>query len=230
VCEAGGRNLRQAIVSHQFQRTAAARSTPGPHPLPKSDVRYLARRRDWDALRRAYETPDADLEALAVASAIQPRTLHYYAVDKGWQRVVTPPIAPVPAAALAVQQAIAGCAKCGRAAMAQRITPAAIRALKWRLFRAIERKLEQLEMSMHDDTPQSKVEHERDTRMLGQLTRNMEKLNDRDGAGDDGAGGRAGTKRRPKSDAAPDGSGHDAELIRRELAARIQRLRERPHQ
>ncbi len=96
-------------------------------------------------------------------------------------------------------------------------TGAARRALIRRFFNTIDRKLQQLEISMSNNEDLSPADHERETRIIGTLIRNVEKVNDLDRS----------NVTAPEPGAKPDGGAIDQEQLFRELAERIQRLRER---
>lgn len=93
--------------------------------------------------------------------------------------------------------------------------PAGRAALVQRLFRAIETELTIIEERMQDRETRSPADSERDTRSIGALIRNLEKLTEFDGqlkGGGDKSGGVAGI------------TADEADRIRRDLAARIERL------
>jgi hypothetical protein len=176
----------------------------------------IAPSRDWDALKHAYEQHQGELAALADANNITRESLQTYARKRGWRRFDAVPRPPPPVLIELPPAPLPD----GRPPQ-KVITRQALDALLVRLFNAISVKLYQLETSMQDDKPLSRTDHERETRMIGSLTKNAEKVHElsRPGAGEaDDA---------PKSSDRGKGPGH-AEQVRRELAARIQKLRERP--
>jgi len=92
-----------------------------------------------------------------------------------------------------------------------------------RLYRTIDIKLAQLEARMHNDEDLSVADHERETRAIGQLIKNFEKVTDLETGGQDGSD----RKRRFKSEHEAGVEKLDAHRIRSELAERILRLREK---
>lgn len=154
--------------------------------------------RDWDALKRAYEQHTGPLEQLAEANNIKLTTLQGYASKFKWAR---------PAGVMTTAGGIA-----------------AIRSdIVLRLFAAVSRKLSQLEASMETTDPLSTADHERQSRTIGSLATNLEKVDDLSRA-DAGTGGQSAAG---KPAVAPETAGNDEDKLRRELAARIERLRER---
>ena len=86
-----------------------------------------------------------------------------------------------------------------------------------RFYHLIDRKLEQMEHSMNSDEELSAMDQERETRALGNLIRNFEKV----------FGMEEEVRSRNASDGAKnDECDQDAEAIRRELAERLSRLRD----
>ena len=94
-------------------------------------------------------------------------------------------------------------------------TRKARRALIARLYRDISLKLEHMETRMASGDPRSAQDEERESRALATLINNFEKVTeavaelDKDGSGRRRAGA---------------GAGADAELMRREIAERLERL------
>ena len=80
-------------------------------------------------------------------------------------------------------------------------------------------KLDKMEIDMSASEPLPPIDHERHTRALGSLATSVEKLND---IGQPSRG-RSGTG---KPAAAPETAASDEDKLRRELAARIKRLRD----
>lgn len=161
--------------------------------------------RDWAALRRAYEAPDADPVQVAAANNILPSTLRTYARAKGWNlgagRDGDDPPVTSPIADISIPHG----------------------ALTKRLRMTVAVKLEKLEMDMLDGGPLSPTDHERHSRAIGALAKAVE-IADDDSQADTTASRRAIVA---KPAAAPETAGDDADKLRRELAARIKRLRER---
>ena len=91
-----------------------------------------------------------------------------------------------------------------------------------RLYRTIDLKLAQLEARMQNDSDLTVADHERETRAIGQLIRNFEKVSDLENDERDGSGAR----RDGKSEHEPDAAQLDPHQLRQELAQRILRLRE----
>jgi hypothetical protein len=200
---------------------SASRSAPrqrhGKSDVPRSPTGQFAPR-DWDALRRDYENHEGeDLGSLATANGITLRTLQGYVRDKEWTRRS--------AAATAVARH-EGPRKTTRRKPTAAFNLAAVASGKarttmiLRLYNAILRKLDQLENSMETDENPSGADHERQSRAIGSLINSVEKVDElsRPSAGADA----------PKSRATAQAEAAEAERARRELKARIQRLRERP--
>ena len=207
--------------------------------------------RDWDALQHAYETHTGALEDLADASSITLITLNKYAKARKWVRLTPielqvaverekstshPKNAAAGKAAKPKQPSFARAAtkKCvakpdtlntapHAVAAAIKITSATRAEIIGRLYAAIFRKVEQLEICMSTDEPVAPADHERETRIIGTLLRNVELVDDvnRPAAGDNARGDP------PKSVGTAADRGIDQEHLRRELAARVKRLRER---
>ena len=177
---------------------------------------YFAPPRDWAALKRAYENHLGPLEPLAAANNIAAKTLRSYASAKKWTRLfpdeAMQPVARGPAAEMPV--------------VSNPLIPASsqaptVRVLGKRLIAAVALKLHKMETDMSASEPLSPIDHERHTRALGTMAKSLEKLNDI--GREQQSGGRSGT---PKPAAAPEAAANDEDKLRRELAARIKRLRE----
>ena len=206
--------------------------------------------RDWAALRHAYETHIGDLDGLAKGNAISLKTLQGYARDRNWQRLQKPAaqpekaIKPKPARKLVLRKLPAkpGAKKKNRAipkntryapplinpavpiaADAIPITSITRAEIIGRLYAAIFRKVEQLEICMSTNEPVATADHERETRIIGTLLRNVELVDD---VTRPASGGKPNADA-PKSIGTSPDRGIDAEHLRRELAARVKRLRER---
>ncbi len=209
--------------------------------------------RDWDALQHAYEAHTGDLEDLAGASSITLITLNKYAKARKWVRSIQVEL-PVPverekpkpkslpekvAAGKAAKpkQPRGSKAATGhseekpntpnvappKGAAAIKITSATRAEIIGRLYAAIFRKVEQLEICMSTDEPVAPTDHERETRIIGTLLRNVELVDDVNRPASSGKPN-ADT---PKSVGTAADRRVDTEHLRRELAARIKRLRER---
>ncbi len=206
--------------------------------------------RDWAALQYAYETHVGDLDGVATGNAISLKTLQGYARDRNWQRLQTPAaqpekaIKPKPARKLVLRKLPA---KPGAKAKKRTIpkstrdaaplvipaVPIATDAIPitsitraeiiGRLYAAIFRKVEQLEICMSTNEPVATADHERETRIIGTLLRNVELVDD---VTRPASGGKPNADA-PKSIGTSPDRGIDAEHLRRELAARVKRLRER---
>jgi hypothetical protein len=206
--------------------------------------------RDWAALKHAYETHAGDLEEVATSNAISLKTLQAYARARKWERLSEPaaqpskPIRPTPARRPASRKLAKPGAKATRKtvtkskrekapALNRPAVPAAVDTIAitsitraeiiGRLYAAIFRKVEQLEICMSTNEPVATADHERETRIIGTLLRNVELV-------DDVTRPASGSKPNadvPKSVGASPDRGIDAEHLRRELAARVKRLRER---
>jgi hypothetical protein len=194
----------------------------------------FAQPRDWDALQRAYESHIGDLGGLAAANKIKPETLASYAHRRGWTRhpgaELSQSPAPEPPADLrsgpktvkpkrakstaAAKSKISALSRDGLAPLARRRSRS---ALLPRLYATIDRKLQQLEAAMATNDERTSADHEREARVIGSLIRGVEKVNE---LNQSDAG-----RTVAKSESA-DGR-LDPDVLCRELAARIQRLRER---
>lgn len=190
--------------------------------------RVLFAPRDWEALKHAYETSAGALTAVAAANGIRVETLRRYAKERAWTRPGQPPTV-----AMAASTAVIAAGPPAPPAVPPPPTadPApSTRLLSRRLRRAIGRQLDRLEQIMDEDSNLSAAEHERHIKVVGTLAKNLETVDGLDRT--DGTRGRAGNG---KPVAAPQSAGrsssqpggHDADELRRELAARIRKLRER---
>ena len=151
----------------------------------------------WDQIRLAYEMSRETLAELALRFRVSVSAIQYRAKKEGWL-----PRRPRKGAIRSGSQDV----------------------LIRRLYRTIDHKLAQLEERMaNDDDDLSIADHERETRALGQLIRNFEKVSgleaEQSGGTDRGPGG--------KSDEPAAGLATDPERLRNELAERILRLREK---
>jgi hypothetical protein len=212
--------------------------------LPRARTGLFAPSRDWDALKRAYEAFEGDdLAPLAADNEIKLETLQGYARKKRWRRFGTPPPPPPPAAAKRKANGAKSKpvpkrkTKTRRKVLKRAAVPNAAGvpsdAVEWpsreelvrRIRRVIIRKLVQLELDMETEQPLSPADQERQSRLTGSLISNVEKLDGFAGA-DDSAGAAAGSGN-PKSSRAVERVDDDADRLRREIAAKLERLRER---
>jgi hypothetical protein len=189
----------EAAFTKAPENLIVTRSPRGPFAPP----------RDWDALKRAYETPGADPVAVAAANNITAKTLQDYARARGWSLAAA-------AAPSQPDQPV-------RPALADIVLPRG--ALTRRLRKTVAAKLEKLEMDIHEGGPLSPTDHERQSRAIGALAKAVEIADDNSHADTPATAGRRAAAGRPAT--APETAGDDADKLRRELAARIKRLRER---
>jgi hypothetical protein len=149
---------------------------------------------NWAQIRAAYETQGTAVGKLAAQNGVTPSAIYWRINKDGWVR------------------------EAGSAAPRNRRKVSG--TLLGRLYRTIDRKLSQLEARLESDEDMTIADHERETRAIGQLIRNVEKIAELEQA--------PGTPR-TRSDRAAEtqaGGDIDAEQIRRELAERILRFRE----
>ena len=151
----------------------------------------------WDEIRMAYEMSRETLAQLAIRFGVSVSAIQYRAKKEGWL-----PRRPRKGAVRTGAQDV----------------------LIRRLYRTIDHKLAQLEERMaNDDDKLSIADHERETRALGQLIRNFEKVSgleaEQCGGADHVPGG--------KSEEPAAVLVTDPERLRNELAERILRLREK---
>jgi hypothetical protein len=149
---------------------------------------------DWVRIRAAFIERTESVVAIAERYGSSPATIYRRAQAENW-------LAEVPSA-------IAG---------------DGVRAgLLRRLYRTIDRKLAQLEARMETDDELSIADHERETRAIGQLIRNVEKIAELEETASSSA------RKRGSANAGNEfeHGEADAEQIRRELAERILRFRE----
>jgi hypothetical protein len=186
--------------------------------LPQRHAGQFPPTRDWDALKRAYESYRGDdLATFAAQHGITRKTLGNYARDLHWRRFDAPPLPPPPPLLTVPPAGVCDSAQ----PLVPLVTAAAFDALLARLFNVISLKLHQLEIRMQENKPLSQADDERETRSIGGLVKQVEKVREFSRPVDDAAG--RGSKAKAGSNAADDAAG-----ARRELKARIQRLRERP--
>lgn len=160
---------------------------------------------DWAGLRAAFEAGGESQKALAERFGVSATTLARRVKAENWSR---PPRLPVRKAAAPSSGGKTSAGKAG--------------GLIRRLYRSIDRKLAQLEARMEQDDNISSADHERETRAIGQLIRNVEKITGLEAPGVPSRA-TAGKKQSERDQMSED---NDAERIRLELAERILRLRE----
>jgi hypothetical protein len=145
---------------------------------------------DWAEIRRLYEErPDLHVTAICERMGVSPTTLRWHARHKGWRR---------------------------RIKSVQGKAPNPRQTLLNRLYNAIELKVKQLEENMSQDGPKSPADAERETRTIGSLIRNVEKVTELKGELD-----RAGAEPQLRSQRL---TPEDTERVCRELAERILRF------
>ena len=177
--------------------------------MPSRNNGPIAPPRDWDALRRAYEAPGADPIQVATANNITLPTLQRYARDKTWTRTSAAPIGL--AGSRATGPPVRGSLRPG--------------ALTRRLRDTVAIQLEKLEMDILASPTLSPTDHERHSRAIATLVKAAEIVDDNSRAEPGNSGTGRTTTGKPAS--APETAGNDEDKLRRELAARIKRLRER---
>lgn len=152
----------------------------------------------WAEVRRVYGLGDVTFGALATQFGVSPKTIQGRAKREGWE---SPPEQPD--------------VKKRRRVYATLPTPGARRKMIGRLYRAISLKLEHMEARMASGESRSAQDEERESRALGAMIRNFEKVTEVVADLDRSEGGR------PKDAAAVTA---DAERMRREIAERLGRL------
>ncbi|MEL6298938.1 MAG: hypothetical protein AAFV26_02110 [Pseudomonadota bacterium] len=170
---------------------------------------------DWAALRHAFEVGTTVTE-LARGHGVSRTAIYRRARAEDWQR------RPVSAGAACEAKSKSKAAPRPTRAKPKRGKPASrASGLHKRLISAINMQLDQLETRMSDPSDMSSADYERETRALGALVRNFEKL----------IGMKLSTKARKGT--ARDGRSNgprladDPDAFREEVAARILSLRER---
>jgi len=158
---------------------------------------------DWKKIERLVRTTNLSIEAISKRTGVAESTLRLHARRGGW-RPGLKPLPPPPPALIE---------------RAPRTPADARRALIQRFYKAIDTKLKQMEQRMkkemqNDDGIQSAADHERDTRAIGGLIKQLAKISEYEADLD-----------------RPAGQGDDfaivaaeAERYRRELAERLARL------
>ena len=198
---------------------------------------------DWAEIRRLYVETDEPLAQIASRLGTTTRKIHARRLAESW---------PARSARRPARRSAKKNAKRqpGRPTRQKRPRRRRKRGplLIHRLYDAMLRKIEQMEERMSSGKPPSPADNERDTRALANLFRHYEKVKEidaelaRPGTADAaslpvaGAGGEPAGAAEPKSGLAPIASAAsgdalavaaDTERLRRELAQRIERLRQR---
>ena len=205
---------------------ACASNLKGQSALTQRSNGPFAPPRDWDALRRAYEAYTGELVDLAAENNITEKTLRRYAKDKEWVRCgSTKPVATPDPLPVTVDSAIAAleCATDPVVVVPFHFTAEMRAELFRRVYALVLRKFDQLEICMSTDETIPTADHERETRIIGTLLRSVELADDVNRAG----GAAPNSSNAAKSGAKPEDRRIDPEHLRRELAARIHKLRER---
>ncbi len=149
----------------------------------------------WEDVRLAYEHTDEPVRDLARRFDVSRRQLHRRARADGWAlRNDRGPVALQPPAVVIE-----------------------------RLYRTIDLKLAQMEARIMTDDDMSVADHERETRALGQLIRNFEKVTGLEG--DQRGAQRQGRDGKSDRDSAADTL--DPHQLREQIAERVLRLREK---
>ncbi len=143
---------------------------------------------EWRLIRLAYFGGNETLDQIAQRFGVTRQLIVYHGRREGW-----PPHAKARAGFSGPQAVIE------------------------RFYRLIDRKLEQMEVTMASDEVRSPADNERETRAIGTLIRNFERVFGLDQGTDYGDG----REELRGGELDPD---RDAEAIRRELAARLERL------
>ncbi|MGI9422767.1 MAG: hypothetical protein ACR2PA_06210 [Hyphomicrobiaceae bacterium] len=152
---------------------------------------------DWNAVRVAYESEQETIRSVADRFDVAVHAINYRAKKHNWRR---------------------------RRRKRDTGDTNPQRVLVQRLYRTIDRKLAQLETRMQNDNDDLTIaDHERETRALGQLIRNFEKVSGLEADQIDKAKDARGANSEDEADAAS----IDPERLRNELAERILRLREK---
>jgi hypothetical protein len=145
---------------------------------------------DWAEIRRLYEERhDLHVTAICERMGVKITTLRWRARNHGWRL---------------------------RREAVQAKAPARPRTVLDRLYKAIELKVKQLEDNMSQDGPKSPADAERETRTIGSLIRNVEKVTELKGELD-----RTGAEPQLRSQRL---TPEDTERVCRELAERILRF------
>ena len=157
----------------------------------------------WAEVRRLYGLGDVTCGALAAQFGVSPKTIQGRAKREGWETAPESPEGDKPAV------------KKRRRVYATLPTPGTRRKMIGRLYRAISLKLEHMEARMASGESRSAQDEERESRALGAMIRNFEKVTEVVADLDRSEGAR------PKDAAAVTA---DAERMRREIAERLGRL------
>lgn len=193
---------------------------------------------DWAAIRCRYETTDDAVAAICIDAGIPRAALDARRKKEAWRRQIPrtfpPPLKPAanrpskPTAAVQRGTSTASTppptATVAARNRPRRLppTPAARRRLLDRLVAAISLKLSQLERRMSNDLDASHdttaTDHERETRAIGALIDNLEKITEME-AGLGKSAGKRGASAVPATDLAD-----EADRCCRELAHRLSRI------
>lgn len=172
--------------------------------------------RDWAAIRAAYVAAKLPVSTVAAQHAVSASAIYARARREGWPRRKGAGAPPTlrsckTSAGPAVSQTAASHAPPGLVGR---------QGMHSRLFEAVEKQLERLEAKMRQDDALTIADHERETRALGLLIRNYEKM----------------TGLEPGATMAQRGAGDndgpaasivdEQDTFRRDVAARILRLRQ----
>jgi len=182
----------------------------------------------WAEVRRLYAESSEPLAAIAARFGIARTTLTNRAKRETWpSRASAPPLEATTAAGKAkrkVERTRLTSPKASATKSGNTVTrPSSIalpsrraqRAVVGRLYRAISLKLELMERRMTNGEERSAQDEERESRALGTMIRNFEKVTEAVSDFDQ-------TRERSASDAPADRA--DAERMRREIAERLERL------
>ena len=156
---------------------------------------------DWERVKQEFMFCTDTLDVIAERNGIGRGALTRHANAANWQRQVTTVQRP-------------------RRTKAER-AEAAAESTAARLYLAIDRKIQEIEMRMQqaEDEGRSAVDVERDARTLSAFARVYAKLVEFDGAKKP-----ATEKRETESKPSPARSSEDADQLRRDLARRLERL------
>jgi hypothetical protein len=164
---------------------------------------------DWERVKHEFMFCPDPLDAIAARNGIGRAALTRHAQAANWQRKVK-----------TVQRPRRTKAELAEAA-AESTRQALSKSLAVRLYLAIDRKVQEIEMRMQqaEDEGRSAADVERDARTLSALARVYAKLVELDGASKPAA-----DKRETEAKPSPARSSEDADQLRRDLARRLERL------
>lgn len=174
-------------------------------------------------IRRLYETGEISIRAVAERAGVSTATLSRRAKAEGWHRA-KPTAKPAPSKAASAETTAPGTAPASHdpqpseaAAAPPRLpTRKAQKELATRLYRALIKKLDQMETRMANGEDRTAQDEERETRALGTMIRNFEKVTE--------AVSDIDRRRQAAKPASARSAGSDAERMRREIAERLERL------